>query len=53
MAERELELIELLEARAAFLTTSGRGVVRVAAIGGTALGDDPRIAELQGAWRAL
>jgi branched-subunit amino acid aminotransferase/4-amino-4-deoxychorismate lyase len=53
VAERELELIELLEARAAFLTTSGRGVVRVAAIGGTALGDDPRIGELQAAWRAL
>lgn len=51
--ERELALIELLEARAAFLTTSGRGIVRVAAVGGTPLGDDERIATLQQAWRAL
>ena len=46
-------LDELLGARAALLTTAGRGVVRVAAVGDVELGDDPRIAELQQAWRAL
>jgi branched-chain amino acid aminotransferase len=53
IAERELALLELLDARAAFLTTAGRGIVRVAAVGGTELGDDPRIEALQAAWRAL
>ena len=48
-----VRLDELLAARAAFLTTAGRGIVRVAAVGDVELGDDPRIAELQGAWRAL
>lgn len=50
---RIVRLDELLGARAAFLTTAGRGVVRVAAVGDVQLGDDPRIAELQAAWRAL
>jgi branched-chain amino acid aminotransferase len=53
VATRIVRLDELLGARAAFLTTAGRGVVRVAAVGDVALGDDPRIAELQAAWRAL
>ena len=50
---RIVRLDELLAARAAFLTTAGRGIVRVAAVGDVELGDDPRIAELQAAWRAL
>jgi branched-chain amino acid aminotransferase len=53
MQRRIVRLDELLGARAAFLTTAGRGVVRVAAVGDVKLGDDPRIAELQAAWRAL
>ena len=53
VATRIVRLDELLAARAAFLTTAGRGVVRVAAVGDVELGDDPRIAELQLAWRAL
>jgi branched-subunit amino acid aminotransferase/4-amino-4-deoxychorismate lyase len=52
-AERVLPLTELVAGRAAFLTTAGRGIVRVAAIDGVALGDDDRIAELAAAWRAL
>ena len=50
---RIVRLDELLAARAAFLTTAGRGIVRVAAVGNVELGDDPRIAALQQAWRAL
>jgi branched-chain amino acid aminotransferase len=51
--EREIQLDELTAARAAFLTTAGRGVVRVAAVGEAVLADDPRIAQLQAAWRSL
>jgi branched-subunit amino acid aminotransferase/4-amino-4-deoxychorismate lyase len=50
---RIVRLDELRTARAAFLTTAGRGIVRVAAVGDVELGDDPRIADLQRAWRAL
>jgi branched-chain amino acid aminotransferase len=53
VTERELLLGELIAARAAFLTTAGRGIVRIAAVAETALGDDPRIAELQAAWGSL
>lgn len=51
--ERPLPLAELRGARAAFLTTAGRGIVRVASVDGTALGDHPLVAELAEAWRRL
>ena len=49
VATRIVRLDELL---AGDITTAGRGVVRVAAIGDVELADDPR-AERQQAWRAL
>ncbi len=51
--ERLLPLVELLAGRAAFVTTAGRGIVRIAAIDGRALGDDPLIDALADAWRRL
>lgn len=51
--EHALTTAELADARAAFLTTAGRGVVAVAAIDGRALAVDDRIVELATAWRAL
>jgi branched-chain amino acid aminotransferase len=51
--ERELTLADLAVARAAFLTTAGRGVVPVTAIDGRPLATDDRVAELAAAWRAL
>ena len=52
-AEHALTTAELGAVRAAFLTTAGRGVVRVASIDGRPLGDDGRVAELARAWTAL
>lgn len=51
--EHALTVGELADARAAFLTTAGRGVVPVAAIDGRPLGTDDRVAELAASWRAL
>lgn len=51
--EHAMTADELTGARAAFLTTAGRGVVPVAAIDGRALGTDDRITGLAAAWRAL
>lgn len=51
--EHPLTTGELGDARAAFLTTAGRGVVPVAAIDGRALATDDRVRELVAAWRAL
>jgi branched-subunit amino acid aminotransferase/4-amino-4-deoxychorismate lyase len=51
--EHEVTVDELAGARAAFLTTAGRGVVPVASIDGRALGTDDRVAALAAAWRAL
>ncbi|WP_210493866.1 aminotransferase class IV [Patulibacter sp. SYSU D01012] len=52
-AEAPVTREDLAGARAAFLTTAGRGIVPVAAIDGRPLGDDPRIAALAARWRAL
>jgi branched-chain amino acid aminotransferase len=51
--EIPLHVGDLVTARAAFLTTAGRGIVPVAAIDGRALGRDPLIGDLHGAWLRL
>lgn len=52
-AQTPLSIADLVSWHAAFLTTAGRGIVPVASIDGHALAEDPRIGELQAAWRAL
>lgn len=52
-AERPLTTADLTAARAAFITTAGRGVVRVTAIDARPLGTDERVDRLADAWRAL
>ena len=51
--ERALPLDELRTARSAFLTTAGRGVVPVSAVGEVRLGEDPAVGRLAVAWREL
>lgn len=51
--EHALTVAELADARAAFLTTAGRGIVPVAAIDGRPLGEDERVATLAREWQAL
>lgn len=51
--EAPVRAADLAAARAAFLTTAGRGIVPVAAIDGRELGTDERIAALAARWCAL
>ncbi|WP_320669694.1 aminotransferase class IV [Patulibacter defluvii] len=51
--ELPLRVGELVEARAAFLATAGRGIVPVAAIDGRALTRDPLVGDLLRAWLRL
>ncbi len=51
--ERPLLLRELADARAVFLTTAGRGVVPVRAVGSVEPPGDPSVTRLAEAWRSL
>jgi branched-subunit amino acid aminotransferase/4-amino-4-deoxychorismate lyase len=51
--ERPLTVGELVGARAVFLTTAGRGVVPVRALGASPLPEDPVVARLAAAWQEL
>ncbi len=51
--EHALTVAELADARSAFVTTAGRGVVPVASIDGRPLRPDDRVLELATAWRGL